>query len=83
MDTKELIKRVREDKIKFISYQFTDINGVVKSLDGPVDRLEESIDNGSGLMDPPSKALPGFKRVICICRLTRKPMPSCPGLRMS
>ena len=38
MDAKDLLKRVKEDRIKFISYQFTDINGVVKSLDGPVER---------------------------------------------
>ena len=60
MDTKELIKRVREDKIKFISYQFTDINGVVKSLDGPVDRLEESIDNGIWF---DGSSIEGFARI--------------------
>jgi len=46
MDNKELVKRVKEDKVSFISYQFTDINGVVKSLDGPVGRLEEVLDDG-------------------------------------
>ena len=46
MDNKELLKRVKEDKVSFISYQFTDINGVVKSLDGPVGRLEEVLDGG-------------------------------------
>jgi len=60
MDTKELIKRVREDKIKFISYQFTDIKGVVKSLDGPVDRLEESIDNGIWF---DGSSIEGFARI--------------------
>lgn len=46
MNTQDLLKRVKEDNVSFISYQFTDINGVVKSLDGPVGRLEEVIDNG-------------------------------------
>ena len=46
MDAKDLLKRVKEDRIKFISYQFTDINGVVKSLDGPVERLEEVLEEG-------------------------------------
>ena len=46
MDNQELLKRVKEDKVSFISYQFTDINGVVKSLDGPVTRLEEVLDGG-------------------------------------
>jgi glutamine synthetase len=46
MNTQDLLKRVEEDNVSFISYQFTDINGAVKSLDGPVGRLEEVIDNG-------------------------------------
>ncbi|MGB4595001.1 MAG: type I glutamate--ammonia ligase [Anaerolineaceae bacterium] len=46
MNTNELKSQVSKDKIKFISYQFTDINGVVKSLDGPVEQLDEVLDNG-------------------------------------
>jgi len=60
VDTKDLLKRVKEDKIKFISYQFTDINGVVKSLDGPVDRLEESIENGIWF---DGSSIEGFARI--------------------
>ncbi len=60
MDTKDLLKRVKEDRIKFISYQFIDINGVVKSLDGPVDRLEESIDNGIWF---DGSSIEGFARI--------------------
>jgi glutamine synthetase len=33
MENKELLERVMQDKIKFISLQFTDVTGSVKSLD--------------------------------------------------
>lgn len=46
MDTKELLKRVQEDGIKFISYQFTDVTGTVKSVDAPVSQLEGALKNG-------------------------------------
>lgn len=46
MNSSELKNQVVRDKIKFISYQFTDINGVVKSLDGPVEQLDDVLDNG-------------------------------------
>ena len=46
MDGMDLLKQVKEDNIRFVSLQFTDINGVVKSLDVPVDRLQEVLDDG-------------------------------------
>ena len=46
MDAKELIKRVQEDGIKFISLQFSDVTGVVKSVDMPVKRLEAALEDG-------------------------------------
>lgn len=46
MDNQDLLKRVKEDGVSFLSYQFTDVNGVVKSLDGPVGRLAEVLDGG-------------------------------------
>jgi glutamine synthetase len=46
MDAKELIARVRSDHIKFISYQFTDVTGAVKSVDAPVKQLEPALDDG-------------------------------------
>lgn len=42
----EIIKRVQEDEVKFICLQFTDVTGVVKSLDIPVNRLEVAIEEG-------------------------------------
>jgi len=46
MDKKELIARVEEDQVRFISLQFTDVTGVVKSVDIPVHRLEDALDDG-------------------------------------
>ena len=60
MDAKDLLKRVKEDHIKFISYQFTDINGAVKSLDGPADRLAECLDNGIWF---DGSSIEGFTRI--------------------
>lgn len=46
MDRKYLIARAKEDDVKFISFQFTDVTGAVKSVDAPVERLEEALLNG-------------------------------------
>jgi glutamine synthetase len=46
MDKKDLLSRVKEDQVKFISYQFTDVNGVVKSVDAPIERLAGALDDG-------------------------------------
>ncbi len=46
MDAKDILKRVKEDGVQFISYQFVDVMGVVKSVDAPVSQLEQALDNG-------------------------------------
>ena len=46
MDAKELIKRVKEDKVNFISLQFTDVLGAVKSVDMPLHNLEGALEDG-------------------------------------
>jgi glutamine synthetase len=46
MDRQELLERVRADEVKFISFQFTDVTGTVKSVDSPVDNLEEALEDG-------------------------------------
>jgi glutamine synthetase len=38
--------RVKEDGVKFISLQFSDVTGVVKSVDIPVKRLNEALEDG-------------------------------------
>lgn len=46
MNSKDILKRIKEDNIKFISFQFTDVNGVVKSVDGPINQLEKALEDG-------------------------------------
>jgi glutamine synthetase len=46
MDSKDLLERIKQDQIKFISFQFTDVNGVVKSVDGPLNQIEKALKNG-------------------------------------
>ena len=46
MDNKELLARVKEDEVKFISIQFTDVTGTVKSVDIPVARLAGALEDG-------------------------------------
>src|SRR5512139_2446154 len=46
MDQKLLLNRVKEDNVKFISLQFTDVTGVVKSADIPVERLAGALEQG-------------------------------------
>ena len=46
MDQKELLERIKADGVKFISLQFTDVTGAVKSVDMPVHRTSEAIEDG-------------------------------------
>jgi len=46
MEKKELISRVNEDSVNFISLQFTDVTGAVKSVDIPSQRLGDALDDG-------------------------------------
>ncbi len=46
MDKKEILERVKADDVRYVSYQFTDITGTVKSVDAPVKRLEMALEDG-------------------------------------
>jgi glutamine synthetase len=46
MDSKDLLARVKEDRVKFFSLQFTDVTGAVKSVDLPIHRLEAVLEDG-------------------------------------
>lgn len=46
MNSKDLLARIKEDNVKFISLQFTDVTGAVKSVDMPVSRLEVALEDG-------------------------------------
>lgn len=46
MDAKDFLKRIKEDGVKFVSLQFTDVTGVVKSVDIPTQRIDTALENG-------------------------------------
>ncbi len=46
MEIKEVLERVKADGVKYVSYQFTDVTGTVKSVDAPVGRLKEALEDG-------------------------------------
>ncbi|WKZ35473.1 MAG: glutamine synthetase family protein [Anaerolineales bacterium] len=60
MDGKELIKRVKEDNVKFLSLQFTDVMGSVKSVDMPIRHLEGVLEDGAWF---DGSSVEGFARI--------------------
>ena len=46
MNKDDLLAKVKEDAVKFVSLQFTDVTGAVKSVDIPVQRLAGALDDG-------------------------------------
>jgi glutamine synthetase len=60
MDGKDLLKQVKEDKVKFLSLQFTDVMGAVKSVDMPVRHLEDVLNDGAWF---DGSSVEGFARI--------------------
>jgi len=56
----DLIVRVQEDGVRFISLQFTDILGTIKSVTIPVGRLEEALEQGVWF---DGSSIEGFARI--------------------
>lgn len=46
MDLNDLQSHIEEDQVKFLSLQFTDVTGAVKSLDIPISRVEGAVQEG-------------------------------------
>lgn len=46
MNKDEMIAQVKADDVKFISLQFTDVTGAVKSVDIPAQRLDSALEDG-------------------------------------
>ena len=46
MQNQELIKRIEADGVKFLSLQFTDLLGTVKSVDIPAHRVPDALEQG-------------------------------------
>jgi glutamine synthetase len=60
MENKELIAHVKEDDVKFISLQFTDVTGSVKSVDITPERLVTALEDGVWF---DGSSVEGFARV--------------------
>jgi glutamine synthetase len=60
MDNKDVLEKAKKDGVKFISYQFTDVTGTVKSVDAPVERLNEALENGIWF---DGSSVEGFSRI--------------------
>jgi glutamine synthetase len=60
MDNNGLIARVKEDSVKFISLQFTDVTGAVKSVDIPGMRLASALEDGVWF---DGSSVEGFSRI--------------------
>lgn len=60
MDGKDLLKRVKEDNVKFLSLQFTDVLGAVKSVDMPIRHLEDVLADGAWF---DGSSVEGFARI--------------------
>jgi glutamine synthetase len=46
MDNQTVLEMIKADDVKFVSYQFSDVTGVVKSVDAPVAQLKGALENG-------------------------------------
>ncbi|HSG45563.1 MAG TPA: type I glutamate--ammonia ligase [Anaerolineales bacterium] len=46
MDSNDVLKRIKEDNVKFVSLQFTDVTGTVKSVDMPISGVEDALEEG-------------------------------------
>lgn len=46
MDKKELLNKIKEDNVRFISLQFSDVTGTVKSVDMPVRNFPDALEDG-------------------------------------
>ncbi|HID89513.1 MAG TPA: glutamine synthetase [Anaerolineae bacterium] len=68
----DLIERVHEDGVQFISLQFTDILGTIKSVTIPVGQLEGALENGVWF---DGSSIEGFAR-ICESDMVLVPDPA-------
>jgi glutamine synthetase len=60
MEAKEVIKKVKDDDVKFISLQFSDVTGSVKSVDITSERLPSALEDGVWF---DGSSVAGFARV--------------------
>ena len=60
MDRKDVLEQAKADEVRFISLQFTDILGTIKSVTIPTGRLEEALERGVWF---DGSSIQGFARI--------------------
>ncbi|MBI9051407.1 MAG: glutamine synthetase [Anaerolineaceae bacterium] len=60
LSVKEVLSRVKEDNVKFVSFQFTDVSGSTKSVDAPISQLEGALEKGVWF---DGSSIQGFTRI--------------------
>jgi len=60
MDAKTLLDQIKQDDVKFVSLQFTDVTGVVKSVDIPTHRVPAALEDGIWF---DGSSIEGFARI--------------------
>jgi len=67
----KVLEKAKQDNVKFIQLQFTDIHGIIKSVTIPKEKLEESLEKGTWF---DGSSIEGFTR-ICESDMYLKPDP--------
>jgi len=60
MEAKKVLERVEQDKIEFITLQFTDLLGVIKEVIIPVEKLNDALTDGAWF---DGSSIEGFARI--------------------
>ncbi|MFC1768840.1 type I glutamate--ammonia ligase [Nanoarchaeota archaeon] len=72
MDEKTVLEKAKEDNVKFVQLQFTDLHGMIKSVTIPIEKLSESLEKGTWF---DGSSIQGFTR-ICESDMYLKPDPN-------
>lgn len=60
MDAKEVLEKSKQDNVKFVQLQFTDLHGMIKSVTIPIEKLAESLEKGTWF---DGSSIEGFTRI--------------------
>lgn len=60
MSSNDLLAKIKEDQVKFLSLQFTDVTGAVKSVDIPTHRIPAALEDGVWF---DGSSVEGFSRI--------------------
>ena len=61
MDVSDVLQIAKDKKVKFIDFQFTDLNGIIKAVTAPVSKLIDAIENNIWF---DGSSIEGFTRIF-------------------